>query len=789
LNTSNHRRGRKSLFNTITLAGATALSLGSALAAAPAAATEAMPWAALPIAPVRLPGALQGAQALAALGEQLPAVAARYGLSPQRLAAILQQDPAAWLDRDGRLFYVEAPAPAPAAASAPQQAPFPNAQTFLLHSKPGAPRVIYLDFNGHTVSGTAWKSGTINAVAYSEDADRTSFSDTELQNIQLAWQAVANDYAPFDVDVTTEEPAAGAITRSDATDQNYGTRAVITENNFGACTGCGGVAYVEVFDETSQHAYYQPAWIFNKGSGKVIAETIAHEVGHNLGLSHDGTATASYYEGHGSGATGWAPIMGAGFYQEVSQWSKGEYPGANNSEDDLTIIDANGANYLVDDFPLDFAGGYDALPLLAATSSGNGDMVADQSGMVGRNADSDDFAFDCDAGPIALDVIPQAAPGPNLDVVASLYDVDGNLIASANDTEGLGASLRSEVAAGYYFLRIAGTGDGDPSPGYSRYGSLGAYRITGSYPESGALDTRPNPYSYVAQTNVPRNALRTSNSVTISGIEAPAPISVSNGSYSINGATFVATAGSIRNGDRIRVQHRSSTASNTSVTTTMTIGGVKGTFKTTTGDNTPDAFSFAARTGVARSSLQTSDPVTVSGITLPTAVSANGGSYSINGGAYVTAAGKVVNGNVVRVQHSAAAAGNAAVNTTLNIGGVTARFTSTTLADPSCTGCTAYSGSLAAGASLYLPGSAGFAYSGGTLQGWLSGPAGANFDLYLEKYSSGMFGVGAGWSTVASSTGTTSGESVSYSAASATYRWRIQAVSGSGAYTLYGKPK
>jgi serralysin len=47
---------------------------------------------------------------------------------------------------------------------------------------------------------------------------------------------------------------------------------------------------------------------------KYTAEAISHEVGHTLGLSHDGRITPSegYYAGHGSGDTGWAPIMGVG---------------------------------------------------------------------------------------------------------------------------------------------------------------------------------------------------------------------------------------------------------------------------------------------------------------------------------------------------------------------------------------------------------------------------------------------------------------------------------------------
>lgn len=140
----------------------------------------------------------------------------------------------------------------------------------------------------------------------------------------------------------------------------------------------------------------------------------------------------------------------------------------------------------------------------------------------------------------------------------------------------------------------------------------------------------------------------------------------------------------------------------------------------------------------------------------------------------------------MRVQHVSSSANTTSVTTTLNIGGVSGAFTSTTAADGPCTGCTQYTGTLSAGGTAYAPGSSGFSFTGGTLKGYLRGPAGADFDLYMEKYGSGLFG---GWSSVASGTGNTADENVSYSAASGTYRWRIKAYSGSGSYTFWGQPK
>jgi hypothetical protein len=288
-----------------------------------------------PMPGISLPAAVQGERAIQALGNRLPAVAAHYGKSVSEFARNIRKDRTLWIDTRGRLFYVEVPEPAsPANVDVHVQANYPLGQTFLLQSRPGASKTLYLDFNGHTISGTAWNSSSgvdpMYAAPWSADADRSSFSDNELRNIRAMWRQVAEDFAPFDINVTTEDPGFDALARSGSGDNEYGSRALITPNtayldtSYLSSSGqiyncsCGGVAYVGVFDHTSQ--FYQPALVFNS-SVNGAGEAITHEVGHNLGLSHDGTSLVDYYQGHGTGETGWAPVMGVGYYQALVQWS------------------------------------------------------------------------------------------------------------------------------------------------------------------------------------------------------------------------------------------------------------------------------------------------------------------------------------------------------------------------------------------------------------------------------------------------------------------------------------
>ncbi len=107
-------------------------------------------------------------------------------------------------------------------------------------------------------------------------------------------------------------------------------------------------------------------------------------------------------------------------------------------------------------------------------------------------------------------------------------------------------------------------------------------------------------------------------------------------------------------------------------------------------DTTPDAFDFTDVTGVALSSVQTSDAITVSGIDAPSTVSVEDGEYSINGGAYTAAIGFASDGDTITVRHIAGDEYSEAITTTLTIGGVSGSFTSTTLASAEVLGTVPY---------------------------------------------------------------------------------------------------
>ncbi len=436
-----------------------------------------------------------GADAVRALGRGLTSVAARAGRTGRELAELIRADRTLWIDPCGVPFYSdELPANAEPQLSDMDSAALPDtvapADAFRLHSRPGASRVIFLDFDGHVVTGTGWNArygqDPIIAPPLSTDGD-PAFTDGERALVIDVWRRVAQDYAPFDVDVTTQDPGESAITRSGSGDLEFGTRVLISPDSTQAQCGCAGRAYLNVFDRPSGHAYYQPAWVYPhvlSNNSKYVAEAVSHEAGHVLSLSHDGAGTSPYY----SGSSGWGPIMGSPYAQAVTQWSAGDYADATNVEDDVALIADAGAPLQADDVP-DSADSAISLATPAVVT-----------GLIGSAADVDVFTVTTAGGALHLAAEPNW-PGPNLDLSVRVTQVDGTQVASSAPAFSIlsvratvGASLDIDVPPGTYVVSVDGTGNGIAgSPGESDYGSVGWYTLTVTEDAAPSPSESPNP--------------------------------------------------------------------------------------------------------------------------------------------------------------------------------------------------------------------------------------------------------------------------------------------------------
>lgn len=224
-----------------------------------------------------------------------------------------------------------------AAPGVADAAPTPDLETLKhLQSKPGVSNVLYINYWGGSYSSSAWNDGNlITYTPYSQDTDTANFSDKERHDMWMGWAEAAEDYAPFNINVTTDAALYAATPEK----QRVQLISTTTCDWYKQC-GAGGVAYVDVFGWGDK---YGTGWVWNRWPSS-LGMTLSHESGHQMGLSHDGNPDHEYDSGHGD----WGPIMGGPFGKSYVQWSKGEYPGAKLYEDDLVII-SNAVGEIADD--------------------------------------------------------------------------------------------------------------------------------------------------------------------------------------------------------------------------------------------------------------------------------------------------------------------------------------------------------------------------------------------------------------------------------------------------------
>ncbi|HUR64724.1 MAG TPA: hypothetical protein VMZ03_00105 [Chitinophagaceae bacterium] len=308
--------------------------------------------------------------------------------------------------------------------------------------------VILLDFNGQTVSGTAWNTNS-NIVC--------SPANLSAAAMNTIVDRVENDFAPFYITVTTDEAVYNAANPARR------TRVILTETWewFGQA---GGTSFLNSFTWGNN----TPCFVFSSLLGyneKQIAEASSHESGHTLGLRHqatyNGTALLNEYNyGHGTGEIGWAPIMGCAYYNNMSTWFNGPNNlGYNSYQDDVAII-AGLVGLRTDDY--------------SNTTSGAASLTSSLTGTINSSSDVDFFAINL-SNASTLTATPFNVgvnnAGANLDMVVRIYNGAGQLINTINDPLLLNAGLG--LNAGQYFISVSVAAN----PYASTYGQLSQYSI------------------------------------------------------------------------------------------------------------------------------------------------------------------------------------------------------------------------------------------------------------------------------------------------------------------------
>ncbi|HSU28859.1 MAG TPA: T9SS type A sorting domain-containing protein [Chitinophagaceae bacterium] len=343
-----------------------------------------------------------------------------------------------------------------------------KSQVPVLSSYPSANGVVFLDFDGHTVSGTSWNtSGPIVCGA----------SGLNNSQIQTVFDRIAEDYRPFDVNVTTDS------TKYLAAPANKRIRVIVTVSSswYGSA---GGVAFVGSFtwgDDT-------PCFVFSallNYNVKNIAEAAAHEAGHTLGLYHQATydanciKTSDYNYGTGTGEIGWAPIMGVGYGQNFTLWNNGPNSfGCNSLQSDLTVLTtSNGFTYRTDDHASTFGG---------ATTASFANNEFNVSGIVERNTDQDMIKFvQPTVGSFQLSAVPYNVgtnnSGSDLDMQVTLYNSSQTQLNVYNPGALLSSVIDTTLMPGTYYLKIEGKGN-LYAPNYASLGSYSLHGITQGIP-------------------------------------------------------------------------------------------------------------------------------------------------------------------------------------------------------------------------------------------------------------------------------------------------------------------
>ncbi len=197
----------------------------------------------------------------------------------------------------------------------------------------------------------------------------------------------------------------------------------------------------------------------------------------------------------------------------------------------------------------------------------------------------------------------------------------------------------------------------------------------------------PNAFDFNDVTDAGLNTTITSNQVTITGITQSVPVSAPTNGFqsSVNGGSFNTNAKNITNGQTLRLRYQTSGNTGETATTQITVGGGASVDWSVTNQGTadtdPNYFFFDDVDDASPNTTITSQPVAITGINVPTQVTAsNGAQIRVGNGSWVNGntGTTITNGQNLRVRITSSANPGGVVETDVTVGALTDTFTVTT---------------------------------------------------------------------------------------------------------------
>jgi len=353
-----------------------------------------------------------------------------------------------------------------------------------LNSNPGAAHTLFLDFDA---DGVVVPEISLIRPPFDMDGDPATFTEDEAATMERIWTFVAEDFAPFDINVTTVEPDSGKFLRviiggmdPDRDDPRSGTTPYDQTHDYN--------------DEDHPYCYVFSAEIgLGPDFAQKVAGTVSHEAGHVLYLDHlpdwvirDGRRWR-VGDDYGEGDALRTPIMGDSLATDRVTWWRGLDIDRDRQNDIATLGSVLG--FRADESNISFAAAQPLVALddwapdgvfevtgLTAPTVGRYQSLVVGSGIIGNTSDADYFSFNHAGGSLLVQVntLGKAA---NLDARLELYRLVGTrwVLVTTNDPgltsafDGLDAEIRAASLPGGRYVAVVKS--------HAGYGDLGHYTI------------------------------------------------------------------------------------------------------------------------------------------------------------------------------------------------------------------------------------------------------------------------------------------------------------------------